>query len=344
MGWVNRSHSEADFGTNPLIRFRPGCHEVSSPLVAYPRFNRLVLPSPTAAAQHFLDFLETDLLTTLQDARPGGLAKWMFRILVVDDNPSVGQILSEVAKDLRHSAALSFVGNGEEALGFLHRQGAYAEVRRPHLILLDMNMPGLGGLATLSAIKADPVLRMIPVIMFSTTTSPEDLRKSYQAHANGFVQKPADLQRSAEFIKAVEAFWINFAHLADSDLVPSTVCDAVTVPTTVHLSGDCAVSGPHIPRDSGEDISRGLESAAVRLLLERAVRRGCEEHERLLEKFGTTVKEVLKLHEQQFLAIVEGEDETQRFDLLIHMANENKQAAKYDYLQHVEIHGCSKFQ
>ena len=69
---------------------------------------------------------------------------------------------------------------------------------------------------------------------------------------------------------------------------------------------------------------------------------GCEEHDRLLDAFGAAVQEVLKLHEQQFLAIVDGDDECNRFDLLIHMANETKQAAKYAYIRHVESHGCSK--
>ena len=69
---------------------------------------------------------------------------------------------------------------------------------------------------------------------------------------------------------------------------------------------------------------------------------GCEEHDSLLDAFGAAVQEVLKLHEQQFLAIVDGDNECNRFDLLIHMANEKKQAAKYAYIRHVEAHGCSK--
>jgi hypothetical protein len=69
---------------------------------------------------------------------------------------------------------------------------------------------------------------------------------------------------------------------------------------------------------------------------------GCEEHDSLLDAFGVAVHEVLKLHEQQFLAIVDGDNECNRFDLLIHMANEKKHAAKYAYIRHVESHGCSK--
>ena len=200
-------------------------------------------------------------------------------ILVVDDDPSVGRTLREVAKNLRNPAELSFVGDGEEALAVLHRLGSYAEARRPHLILLDMNMPRLSGLATLSAIKADPDLRMIPVIMFSTTTSPEGLRKSYQAHANGFVQKPADLQHSVEFIKAVEAFWINFARLADSDFGPSTGGDAPTAPKTGPIPVEPAVSGPEIAEGFGEDNSRELEDELARPVLKQALRAGCEEHD-----------------------------------------------------------------
>jgi hypothetical protein len=67
---------------------------------------------------------------------------------------------------------------------------------------------------------------------------------------------------------------------------------------------------------------------------------GCEEHNRLLDEFGIAVQELLELHQQQYRAIVEGETECQRFDLLIHVANEKKQNAKYAYLRHVESHGC----
>jgi hypothetical protein len=69
---------------------------------------------------------------------------------------------------------------------------------------------------------------------------------------------------------------------------------------------------------------------------------GCEEHDQLLVAFGEAVRALLDLHEQQFLAIIDGDTECSRFDLLIHMANERKQSAKYAYLRHVDAHGCSK--
>ncbi len=66
----------------------------------------------------------------------------------------------------------------------------------------------------------------------------------------------------------------------------------------------------------------------------------CEEARRLLDAFGQAVKDLVHLHELQFLAIIEGDPECNRFDVLIHMANERKMAAKYEYLHHVEVHGC----
>ena len=70
---------------------------------------------------------------------------------------------------------------------------------------------------------------------------------------------------------------------------------------------------------------------------------GCQEHARCLERFGAAVREVLELHEQQWSAIIDGDLDSCRFDVLIHMANERKLAAKYAYLRHVEAHGCSDF-
>jgi hypothetical protein len=66
----------------------------------------------------------------------------------------------------------------------------------------------------------------------------------------------------------------------------------------------------------------------------------CQEKQRLLEAFGATVQELTILHEQQFLAIVDGDSDCNRFDLLIHLANEKKQQAKYAFMSHMETHGC----
>jgi hypothetical protein len=112
--------------------------------------------------------------------------------------------------------------------------------------------------------------------------------------------------------------------------------------TLLHFRALWGDSGLPIARSSngGEILAMSLDDAPPITTAKRMS--GCEEHDSLLDVFGVAVQEVLKLHEQQFLAIVDGDNECNRFDLLIHMANEKKQAAKYAYLRHVESHGCSK--
>ena len=248
--------------------------------------------------------------------QPALSADSVFHILVVDDDRAGAELLRLVMKNLRGRYELQFAWDGVEALDCLHRRGHYANAPRPNLVLLDINMPRLGGLETLSAIKSDPELYMIPVIMLSTSSSPDDVRESYQARANCFVQKPVDLDRSVKLLQAIETFWMDFV------LLPAN-----------H-------SGPLIASQSGEAESRAMRNTETQD--RKIARAGCGEHNRLLDQFGSAVRELLSLHEQQFLAIVDGDGECSRFDLLIHMANEQKQVTKYAYLRHVEAHGCSK--
>lgn len=255
----------------------------------------------------------------------------VLHILVVDDDRAGAELLRRMMKNLRARYELHFVWDGVEALEFLHRRGNYENAPQPRLILLDINMPRLGGLETLAAIKGDPELCVIPVIMLSTSDAPEDVRDSYQFRANGFIQKPINLEQSVKLFKAIESFWLNFAVLPDRK------------ERFIRKNGRAFEDSPHsgllIATESAEAKSRAMFDPSPDTLL---IKSGCKEHNRLLDVFGKAVHEVLHLHEQQFLAIVEGDDECSRFDLLIHMANEQKQLAKYAYLRHVEAHGCSK--
>jgi hypothetical protein len=100
-------------------------------------------------------------------------------------------------------------------------------------------------------------------------------------------------------------------------------------------------SGHPIALELGEASSRAVqtENSTEMYTATQPGTSGCEEHDRLLDHFGTVVHDLLKLHEDQFLAIAEGDTESHRFDLLIHMGNEKKQLVKYDYLRHVATHG-----
>lgn len=258
----------------------------------------------------------------------------MFYILAVDDDPTIGFLLKKLMKDDARPHELYVVQDGLQALDFLHRRGAYKDFPRPNLILLDVEMPRLNGLETLVVVKNDPEFRSIPVIMLSTSDRPDYVRRSYEAHANCYVLKPTSLERSAKLIEAVGAFWIDFAlESPPRGLLPVSL-----------ESSWRAHTGPAIAKSSGEARSQAIMRIDDRS--EGAARPfaggGCEEHNRLLDAFGDAVQGLLELHEQQFRAIVEGDTECNRFDLLIHMANEEKQVAKYAYLRHVESHGCSK--
>jgi hypothetical protein len=105
-------------------------------------------------------------------------------------------------------------------------------------------------------------------------------------------------------------------------------------------------SGPPIANEPGEVKSRrttDIEEVPLRRAAIGSHGSGCEEYNHLRDEFGRAVEDLLRLHEEQLTAIVEGDTESNRFDLLIHMANEKKQEAKYAYLRHVESHGCSNF-
>jgi len=240
----------------------------------------------------------------------------MFRILVVEDNPADFFLLKETFGTLSCPHSLDWVKDGAEALDFLDRRESHADALRPDLVLMDINMPGISGLEALRTIKRDPELCMIPILMLSTSAWPDEVRESYQVHANSYVQKPTTLERAARLVRAIESFWIDFA------ISP----------------------GPRVASPNGEARSRAksmYESATKETVASRSV--GCADHRRLLDEFGAAVQELLSLHDQQFHATVQGDSECNRFDLLIHMANEKKQLAKYAYMRHLESHGCSNF-
>jgi CheY-like chemotaxis protein len=274
----------------------------------------------------------------------GGQPGEVFRILVVDDNRAEAVLLKEVMTNLRCRYELHFAGDGVEALDFLHGKGAFADAPRPSLILLDIDMPRLGGLETLGAIKSDPELCVIPVIMFSASVSPEHVQESYRARANCYLPKPSGLERSEQLVRVVEDFWVDFAILPRCERrrpQPRQLKDSKVEISKLPPVPRETASGYPLALASGEARRRAMHDSPEEKIAIAVRKSGCEEHDRLLSEFGLAVQELLTLHEHQFHAIVDGDNESSRFDLLIHMANEKKNRAKYAYLRHVESHGCS---
>ena len=109
---------------------------------------------------------------------------------------------------------LHVVTDGEQALQFLRREGGYADAPRPGLILLDLNLPRLDGLEVLAELKADPVLKVIPVVILTTSQAQQDVLRSYALHANAYVSKPVDFERFMEAIRQIDNFFVTLVKLA----------------------------------------------------------------------------------------------------------------------------------
>ncbi|AGB32948.1 response regulator receiver protein [Natrinema pellirubrum DSM 15624] len=135
------------------------------------------------------------------------------RILLVEDNPGDVRLTKEAFKQGRIENDLYVVSDGTEALEFLSKHGEYADVPRPDLILLDLNLPGKDGEDVLEDLKADPKLQSIPVIVLTSSRAEEDIARSYELHANAYLTKPVDPDEFIETVRAFEKFWFSVVRL-----------------------------------------------------------------------------------------------------------------------------------
>ena len=128
-----------------------------------------------------------------------------YRILVVDDDPGDTRMIQLAVAESSFPCQIVTAANGREALSLLHQAGSGPD--RPDLILLDLNMPQMNGQETLRAIKADPRLAAIPVVVMTTSSAGRDIEDSYALGASGFVTKPMDMESFFEAIHRVEEYW-----------------------------------------------------------------------------------------------------------------------------------------
>jgi len=129
-------------------------------------------------------------------------------ILLVEDNPGDVRLSQEAWKEARIPNRLHVAEDGVEAMAFLRREGRYAEAVRPHLILLDLNLPRKDGREVLAEIKKDPKLKHIPVVILSTSKAEQDIVKTYDLHANCYIAKPLDMDRFVQVVRSIEEFWL----------------------------------------------------------------------------------------------------------------------------------------
>jgi len=108
---------------------------------------------------------------------------------------------------------LHVVQDGADAMAFLRREGEYASAPRPDLVLLDLNLPRMDGREVLEAIKTDPSLANIPVVVLTTSEAEEDVLRSYSLHANAYVTKPVDFERFIDVVRQIDDFFVSVVRL-----------------------------------------------------------------------------------------------------------------------------------
>jgi chemotaxis family two-component system response regulator Rcp1 len=128
-------------------------------------------------------------------------------VLLVDDNEGDARLLREVLSEINKTVHLHVVTDGLQAMEFLRYQGPYLDVPRPQLILLDLHMPKVGGLELLTQIQADPRLRVIPIVILTTSRSEADIAQSYQLMANCYLTKPDELVEFEQLVRSLNDFW-----------------------------------------------------------------------------------------------------------------------------------------
>jgi CheY-like chemotaxis protein len=129
------------------------------------------------------------------------------QILVVDDDDADALMITEALEGAEIRPTVERVGDGREALDYLRREGRFEAALRPDLILLDLNMPRMGGRETLAAIKTDEGLQAIPVVILTTSDAQPDIASSYQHRANAYVTKPFDLDEFEATVQQIDRFY-----------------------------------------------------------------------------------------------------------------------------------------
>ena len=134
-------------------------------------------------------------------------------VLLVEDDPGDVLMTREAFEEHKVANRLWVVADGVSALVFLRKEGEHAEAPTPDLVLLDLNLPRMDGREVLAAVKEDPRLRHIPVVVLTTSEAEEDVLRSYSLHANAYVTKPVDFDRFIEVVRQIDDFFVTVVRL-----------------------------------------------------------------------------------------------------------------------------------
>jgi two-component system, response regulator len=137
-------------------------------------------------------------------------------ILLVEDNPLDAELMMRGLKDQKLANSITWLRDGEEALDYVFRRGAYAgrSDSGPRLILLDLKMPRVGGLEVTRALKSDDRTKQIPIVIMTSSKEESDIAESYNLGVNSYIVKPLDFDALAEVAREAGYYWlaVNVAH------------------------------------------------------------------------------------------------------------------------------------
>ena len=132
-------------------------------------------------------------------------------ILIIDDNPTDVLLMTEAFALCDGHNEIHTAEDGVYALEFVRKQNSFKQSPTPDIILLDLNMPRKNGLEVLMELKSDPKFSFIPIIVYTSSAAPEDVKAAYERHANAYVKKPGDFESYIKIAKSISDFWLSVA-------------------------------------------------------------------------------------------------------------------------------------
>jgi two-component system, chemotaxis family, response regulator Rcp1 len=134
-------------------------------------------------------------------------------ILLVEDNRGDIRLIQEAFKSTAARCEVVVARDGMEAMSYLRQEGEFSHNSLPDLVLLDLNLPRKDGREVLAEIKADPLLKHLPVVVLTTSLNDEDIFKSYDLHVNCYIAKSRNLTQLFKIVRGIEEFWLETAAL-----------------------------------------------------------------------------------------------------------------------------------
>jgi CheY-like chemotaxis protein len=142
---------------------------------------------------------------------PRSTPSTVIEILLVEDNEDDAELMADALNGGKLPAHVTVVRDGVEAMQLLRREGTHAALPMPQLILLDLHLPRMNGREVLREMKQNPILRLIPIVIMTSSQCDQEIIEAYELHANCCVRKPLDLEAFVQTVATIERFWLNIA-------------------------------------------------------------------------------------------------------------------------------------